>query len=389
MIKRNLAPYLQKAATQYPVVTLIGPRQSGKTTLAKEMFPNKAYVNLEPLDVRTAAQLDPRKFLRQLPEGGIIDEIQHAPELLSYIQVLVDEHEITGEFILTGSHQVALHEAITQSLAGRTAMLKLLPLSQAELQAAGIFHLLDYSLFHGSFPRLYAKSIDPPSFYRDYCQTYIEKDVRSIINVTNLMQFQKFMRLCASRMGQVLTYSTIANDLGMSTHTVKQWLSILEASFLIYQLPPYFENLGKRIIKSPKLYFCDTGLVAYLIDIETQKQIERDPLRGFFIENFVILELIKCRYNQGREPHLYYYRDNNQNEVDVIYKTGEYLIPIEIKSAETFRPEFLKGLKLFRSLAPKRVPKGYLVYAGEQEFEIDDFQVINYKNVHRIIEEAL
>jgi len=387
MFKRNLATVIKKSAQQYPIVTLIGPRQSGKTSLAKKLFPEKAYVNLEPLDIRAAAQADPRKFLRKLPEGGIIDEIQRVPELLSYIQTIVDEHDIPGEFILTGSHQVALHEAISQSLAGRTAMLKLLPLSQVELQEGGIIQSLDHHLFSGGFPRLYVRDIDPPSFYRDYCQTYVEKDVRSMINVTNLLQFQKFMRLCAGRVGQILVYANFANELGMSTQTVKEWLSILEASFLIFQLTPYYENFGKRLIKSPKLYFTDTGLAAYLIDIETQAQMERDPLRGSFIENLVILELMKYRLNQGKEPHLYFYRDNHNNEVDVIYKVGEHLIPIEIKSSETFHPEFLKGLKFFKALSPERIPKGYVVYAGEEEFEIGDFTVINYKNVGRIIEE--
>lgn len=386
MYKRKLSPILQSAAKQYPVVTLIGPRQSGKTTLAKHEFPNKTYVNLEPLDTRRIAEQDPRQFLSQLQGGAIIDEIQHVPQLLSYIQTIVDEHDIPGEFILTGSHQVALHEAIAQSLAGRTAVLKLLPLSQIELQDANIVTTLDQGVWMGGFPRLYTRDIEPPSFYRDYCQTYVEKDVRSIINVKNLMQFQKFMRLCASRIGQLLVYSSLAADLGVSTQTVKEWLSILEASFLAFQLPPYFENFGKRLIKSPKLYFYDTGLAAYLIDIETQVQMNRDPLRGSYIENLIILEMIKWRMNSGRDPHLYFYRDSHGNEVDLIYKTGEYLIPIEIKSSETFHIEFLKGLKFFKSLVKQRAPKGYLVYTGEKEFEIEGFQVINYKNVTRIFE---
>ncbi len=387
MYKRMIINQLESAAKQYPVITITGPRQSGKTTLAKSTFVRKDYVNLESLDNRQAASLDPRKFLGQYPNGAIIDEIQHVPELLSYIQVIVDEHEIPGEFILTGSHQIDLHNAIAQSLAGRTALLKLLPMSLLELQQAGIQGTVDENLFKGGFPRLYTKEIDAVNFYQNYSQTYIEKDVRNITNVKNLLDFQKFMALSASRTGQLLVYSTLANDLGISTQTVKEWLSILEASYLIHRLPPYFENFGKRIVKSPKLYFTDTGLAANMIDIETAAQMARDPLRGHFFENLVVLELIKYRLNAGRTPGFYFFRDNHGNEVDVIYKTGNYLIPIEIKSSETFSEKLLKGVKYFQSLVSKRSPRGYLVYAGENEYEIGNIRVINYRNIGSIFEE--
>jgi hypothetical protein len=259
-------------------------------------------------------------------------------------------------------------------------------MSLLELQKAGIQDVVDENIFKGGFPRLYTQGIDAVDFYQNYSQTYIEKDVRNITNVKNLLDFQKFMAMTASRVGQLLVYSTLANDLGISTQTVKEWLSILEASYLIHRLPPYFENFGKRIVKSPKLYFSDTGLAANLIDIETAAQMARDPLRGHFFENLVILELIKYRLNAGRTPRFYFFRDNHGNEVDVIYKTGDYLIPIEIKSSETFSEELLKGVKYFQSLVSKRSPRGYLVYAGENEYEIGNIRVINYKNIESIFE---
>jgi predicted AAA+ superfamily ATPase len=386
MYNREITNSLLAASKKYPIVTITGPRQSGKTTLAKHLFPNKAYVNLEPLDIRQAAIADPRQFLGKYAKGAIIDEIQRVPELLSYLQVQVDEQPEAGQFILTGSHQFQLHQAITQSLAGRTSLLRLLPLSVLELMHASIPYKTNELLFKGGYPGLYLKDLDPTEFYRNYCQTYIERDVREILNITNLLRFQRFMKLSASRVGQLMNFSSFANDLGVAVNTIKEWLSILEASFLLFSLPPYFENFGKRIIKSPKYYFTDVGLASYLLDIESLTQIDRDPLRGALIENAVILEMIKYRLNQGLEPHLYFYRDNHQNEVDVIFKTGTTLIPIEIKSAQTFHPQFLKGLSYFRDLAPQNVSRGYVVYFGEEEFEINGFKVISFKNIYQIFE---
>jgi len=389
MYTRNLSETLWQVSQKYPIVTLTGPRQSGKTTLVRSLFANKAYVNLEPLDVRAAALADPRHFISQYAQGVIIDEIQRVPELLSYLQVIVDENAEPGRFILTGSHQFRLHEAVTQSLAGRTGLLRLLPLSHSELQSADILESTNALLFKGGYPGLYLKNLDPTEFYRNYCQTYIERDVREILNVTNLLRFQRFMKLCAGRIGQLMNLSAFANDLGIAVNTVKEWLSILEASFLVFSLPPYFENFGKRITKSAKYYLTDVGVASYLLDIETISQIDRDPLRGQLIENLVILEMIKYRLNQGKEPQLYFYRDNHQNEVDLIFKTGNTLIPIEIKAAQTFHKDFLKGLYYFKQIAPDRVTRGYVVYFGEQEFEIDNFKVINFKNVNSIFEEAV
>lgn len=386
--QRDILKTLKKLSSDFPVVTIIGPRQSGKTTLVKMAFPKKAYVNLEELDQRELATLDPRGFLAEYPNGVILDEIQRVPKLLSYIQAKVDLSNQKGIFILTGSHQLELHQAVSQSLAGRTALLNLLPLSLAELTQAKIRLSLDEYILNGFLPRIYKDHLTPTSAYQSYTQTYIERDVRQLINIKDLSHFQRFLKLCAGRIGQVLNVHGLSNDLGISSHTVTAWLSVLEASFIIFKLQPYFENFGKRIIKSPKIYFTDVGLAAYLLDIENLGQIKRDPLRGFLIENLVILELMKTRLNHGLLPQLYYYRDNHQNEIDVIFKSAQQLIPIEIKAAQTFNREFLSGLKYFLNLVTPRCTQGFLVYTGDQEQKIEDFKVLNYRNAAKIVEKS-
>jgi len=379
MIKREISQELAFLAKNYPVVTVLGPRQAGKTTLVKEVFPHLPYVNLETPDVRAAVEFDPKSLFSRYPDGMVLDEIQRLPQLLSYLQVFVDEHpEKKGKFILTGSHQLALHEAITQSLAGRTALLTLLPLNFLELRPLTTTFTPDDYLLNGFYPRIYHDNLDPVKAYRNYFQTYVERDVRQLIHLKDLSQFQKFMKLCAGRIGQILNIQSLSNDLGVSNHTIKHWLSILEASFVIFQLQPYFENFGKRLIKSPKLYFVDPGLACYLLDIETIEQLQRDPLRGNLFENMVILELMKARLNQGKDPHLYYYRDNNQREIDVIYKSGNELVPIEIKSSETFHPAFMKSLEFLEKLVPERVSRGYVIYGGEDSYSFSRFSVLNY-----------
>ena len=386
MFPRALSQTVSKLSTQYPVLTIMGPRQSGKTTLVRTVFPKKAYVNLELPDIRLAAQSDPRYFLSQFPDGVILDEIQRIPELLSYIQVEVDNHRTMGQYILTGSYQLMLHQAISQSLAGRTTLLTLLPLSLSELAYASNIQDVDMLLHQGFYPRIYMDGVEPVHMYRDYVQTYIEKDVREIQHIKDLSMFQKFMHLCAGRIGQVLNKGSLSTDLGISDHSVESWLSLLEASYVIVRLRPYFENFGKRVIKSPKLYFTDVGLATYLLGIEDPKQLARDPMRGFLFENMVILELMKTRLNQGRDPNLYYYRDHHQNEVDVIYKTGNTLIPIEIKVSQTFNSQFLKNVYHYQKTAGSdRVPHGYVVYSGEYEQKIHDFEVLRFTHTDRII----
>lgn len=388
-IPRIAANELKKLASHYPVVTIVGPRQVGKTTLARQTFSDKIYVNLEDPDILAFALNDSRGFMDQYPDGAILDEIQNAPRLLSYIQVIVDETKRAGQFILTGSQQLDLNEAISQSLAGRTAIISLLPLCIQELLRYGVDLDLDDYLLKGFLPNAYVQEIEPRIIYSNYTKTYLERDVRKITKVHDLTLFQKFMRLCASRVGCLLNQESLANEVGISATTVNHWLAVLEASYLIFRIQPYFENLGKRIIKASKIYFFDVGLVSYLINIETKTQMSRDPLRGHLVENLVILELMKARLNHGLEPNLYFFRDSHNNEVDIIYKRAHQLIPIEIKSAKSFDSSFLKGLNYFRGLAPDRVSSGYCVYAGSQSYTVDGFRLINYKNLGDLfVEEA-
>jgi predicted AAA+ superfamily ATPase len=384
--KRFIKKELLDLAKRYPIVTVTGPRQSGKTTVVRLCFPKMPYANLEELDVQEMAKTDPRGFLAKYPEGAILDEIQRVPQLLSYIQVIVDQKEKKGMFILTGSHQLELHQAISQSLAGRTALLTLLPMSLAELEQNSIHLTLDECLLHGGYPRIHKDNLNPTTAYRSYFQTYIERDLRQLLNVRDLSQFQRFIKICAGRIGQILKLEGIANDVGITTNTVKEWLSILEASFIIIRLQPYFENFGKRLIKSPKLYFTDVGLATYLLGIENTNQIARDPLRGNLIENMVVLELAKHRLNQGLDPHLYFYRDAHGNEVDFIFEAGRKLISIEVKASKTFHKDFLKNLEFFKNLAGDRFDRGFLIYAGDQEQKIYDYQVLNYTHSRQVME---
>lgn len=378
MLKRELTNELLEASKTYPIVTLIGPRQSGKTTLVQEAFPQKKYINLEDLELRALAQEDPKGFLSQYPQGAILDEIQRTPDLLSYLQVIVDQNKQQGQFILTGSHQLDLHQKIAQSLAGRTAILKLLPLSLKELADNKLHFDQNELLLRGGYPKLYSSSLDAYKYYANYCQTYLERDVRQLINVKDLSAFQHFMKLCASRVACPLNASEISSELGVSVPTVKHWLSVLEASFLIFRLPPYFINFGKRLNKTPKLYFTDLGLASYLLGIENVAQISRDPARGRLIENLVVIELLKARLNQGRDSNLYFYRDKTQLEIDVILQRGHQLVPIEIKSSTTFHSSFIENLEKFYALLGDKSLPGYLVYSGMQSQQVRNTKLINY-----------
>ena len=377
---RTIKSELISCAASYPVVTILGSRQSGKTTLVKSTFSDKTYVNLEEPDLRQFAQSDPRSFLSQYPNGAILDEIQRVPELLSYIQVIVDKTEELGLFILTGSYQLQLQAGIAQSLAGRTGILHLMPLSLSELVPLHLNARLDTQLLYGFYPRIYKHNIAPQRFYRDYVQTYLERDVRMLINIRDFEQFQRFLSLCATRIGQLIDYTQMANELGISRHTIKQWLSILKASFVVTTLSPYFENLGKRITKSSKLYFNDVGLACYLLGIQSAEQIAHHPLRGYLFENLVVNEVTKLLLNQGKQVPLYFYRDSNQLEVDLLFQWGTSLVAIEIKSSSTFSQSFLSGLKKFASLK-KTTVESYIVYSGDHEQNIHDCQVLNYRNI--------
>lgn len=387
-IKRDIEKYIKFIATKYEVVTITGPRQSGKTTTAKKLFKNKPYVNLEHPKSRSFAQDDPERFLAQYPEGAILDEIQRVPELLSYIQVIVDEKKKKEMFILTGSQQFNLLNSINQSLAGRTAVIILLPYTLNEITKNYYGNLPSYDelIFKGTYPKLYEEKIPVEAFMRDYLKTYIERDVREISELKNLHLFQKFLKLCAGRIGQLLNYQNLGDDLGVSHNTVREWISILEASYIIYLLPPFFVNIKKQLIKSPKIYFYDTGLAAYLLDIEKEKQLYSHPLRGNLFENLVVSELLKYRYNSGRNHNLSFYRDSSQKEIDVIYKiAGDYL-PIEIKSGETFTKDFMRNLDYFEKLFPDLKYGKILVYAGDEQDRTQVFLTNPYKILHRLEE---
>ncbi len=380
MFRRVLTHYIQDLAKKYPIVTLLGPRQSGKTTLMRSAFPERQYVNLEDAENRALATLDPKSFLEGLPNGAILDEVQRVPHLLSYLQVLVDEKEEKGFFLLTGSHQAELHSAISQSLAGRTALLRLLPLSMQEIREAKIEDSLDQVILKGGYPRIYKDNLPVINAYSSYFQTYIERDVRQILQIKDMLVFERFIKLVASRIGQVVNYTSLAADVGVSAVTIKEWISVLEATYILFRLEPYFENFGKRVIKSPKLYFNDTGLACYLLGIETIEQLTKDSFYGNLFENWVILELRKARYNQALDPRFYFYRDVLGKEVDLLIQQGGRLIPIEIKSSSTFSSSFLKGLHYFHAQAPERAERGAVIYKGNQTQKIGDFQLLTAEN---------
>jgi len=377
MIRRKMADELKQAASEYPVVTVLGPRQSGKTTLVKMTFPKKAYRSLEEPDVRMIAQDDPRGFLSQFPKGVILDEIQRAPDLLSYIQGIVDEKRGSGRFILTGSHQPAVHRAVGQTLAGRTSLLKLFPLSRTEIARYGKADDPFSLIAAGMYPRVYEEDLAPRRFFSGYVQTYLERDVRSLIQVKDLRRFQQFLQLLAGRVGQLVNYSALAGDVGVSSTTIKDWISVLQASYVVFELPPYFENIKKRVLKSPKIYFCDPGLASHLMGITTAKQAARDPLRGSLYENLVLLEVLKARCNRGLDPNLYFYRDAAGREVDLLIRKEDSLIPIEIKSAATFHREFQEGIRRFREIAGNRVAAGSILYNGGRDFTYRDTRIFN------------
>lgn len=384
MIKRELEQELINMAGQYPVVTVTGPRQSGKTTLARAVFPEYSYCNLELPDLRQLALDDPRALLSAFPLPVIFDEVQRVPELLSYIQVMADEADRPGQIILTGSQHLNLHEAVAQSLAGRTALLTLLPLSIRELLEAGVSLNRDEYIYKGFFPRVYKDNLEPTKAHRNYYQTYIERDLRQISNIRNLSLYEKFMHLLAGRVGQLLNVSALSGDVGVSATTLSEWLSILEASYIIFRLKPYHENFGKRVVKSAKIYFIDPGLAAYLLGITEPAQVSRDPLMGNLFENLVVAEALKTRLNRGLDANFYFYRDSNGNEVDLLYKSGRVLLPVEIKAAMTYNETMLKNINYFHNLT--EAGRGFLIYSGELEFSKDEKKVINFINTYKVFE---
>jgi predicted AAA+ superfamily ATPase len=384
MIKREIQSELENLMNEYPVVTITGPRQAGKTTLAKITYPDYNYCNLENPEIRDLAENDANAFFSRFSCPVIIDEIQRVPKLLSYIQVIVDNEKENGMFLLTGSQQLSLGEAISQSLAGRTALLQLLPFSIKELLSANILLGRDELIYKGFLPRIYDQNQNPTKSYRNYFQTYVERDLRQLLKVKDLVHFENFVRILAGRVGQLLNINSISNDIGISSTTLSHWLSVLEASFIVFRLFPYYENFGKRLIKTPKIYFTDVGLVSYLLGIETPKQVLRDPLLGGLFENMIVMEAVKTQLNKGLDPKLYFFRDSNGNEVDLIFIKRSGLIPIEVKAAMTHHPKLTKGISYFQKIN-KKVKKGYLIYSGDLTFESKTFEVLNFKETYKAL----
>ncbi len=382
MIERSAAPYLKELSKTFPAVAVTGPRQSGKTTLVKTIFPKKPYVSLEEIQVRDFALNDPKGFLQQFPNGAILDEVQRCPDLFSYLQSIIDNEKKSGLFILTGSQQFGLLSGITQSLAGRVALLTLLPFSLLELQKSRLNPTsLEELLFQGLYPPIYDRKSNPTHWYDNYIRTYVERDVRQLINVRDLHTFQRFVRICAAHTGQLVNLSSLANDCGINHVTAKAWLSVLEASYLITLLFPHFNNFNKRLVKSPKLYFLDTGLAASLLGIQTAQQLSLHPQRGALFETWVVSELLKSRFNQALSSNLYFWRDHIGNEVDILIEQSNRLIPIEVKSGQTFASDFLKGLNHWLTLAGKSAGKAWLVYGGSQKQTRQNVQIIPWKNI--------
>ena len=371
---------------RYPFVTVTGPRQSGKTTLCRAAFPDLAYTNLEAPDQRDFAESDPRGFLAQLGEGAIIDEVQHVPELLSYLQVIADERGRNGLFVLTGSEHFRLSEAVSQSLAGRTALLHLLPFSMTERQRAGATGTVDDVIYSGFYPRIIDHGLDPTQALADYFETYVERDVRRIGEIRNLSNFRRFVRLCAGRVGQLVNLSSLGSDAGVSHTTAREWLTTLETSYIIFQLHPYHANVSKRLIKSPKFYFCDVGLAAYLIGIENTDQLSTHPLRGALFENIVIAEALKHRLNRGNQANLSFFRDAKGLECDLLYPTDRGIAAFEVKSGSTISSDYFRSLHRVADVLPHITSKT-VVYGGmNRQTRSDNTEAIPLEALSGVLE---
>lgn len=394
MYRRHLSSVIKEASRKYPVILLTGPRQSGKTTLATTLFKDYTYILLEEPDQRRLATEDPRGFFKHYSGSLILDEVQNVPDLLSYIQGIIDQPTSKRQFILTGSQHLLLMEKVSQTLAGRVRIIYLLPFSFRELRkveapfyyndldvkkASPFKRSLEDILFTGGYPRIYQKKLNPTEWLSQYYQTYIERDVRKLVNVSDLDIFDRFTRLCAGRAAQLLNYESLGSDTGVSQPTAHKWFNILQATFILFKLEPHFKNFNKRMIKTPKLYFYDTGLLCYLLRITDRKQLFEHPLKGAIFENWVVSELLKSYFHRGLEAPLYFWRDQKGHETDLLIDEGKYLFPIEIKSAGTFHPDFLKGPQYLNELQGRKdLLQGLCVYGGTESFTFKNYQVLSW-----------
>lgn len=381
MIERSISKKIIELSKEYPVILVQGPRQSGKTTVCRNLFPNKPYVLLENPDVRIRAIEDPRGFLAEFSDGAILDEVQRVPELISYIQGIVDERNSSGMFILTGSNNLLLMEAVSQTLAGRVAIFSLLPFSMKETLDMNSFDSMEKRILYGGYPRLIVDNMNKDAFFENYISTYVEKDVRQVLKIKDSDLFRRFVQLVAERIGSMIDISSLAGDCGISTKTANEWLSILETSFICFRLPPYFVNRTKRLVKTPKLYFYDTGLACALLGISDEKQLAKDRLKGSLFENLVILEFLKDKYNLVSSDRLYFYRTSDGIEVDLVKQEGRNLTPIEIKFSSTFFPEWVKGISKFKEEYSDESSNGIVIYSGKDSFSFKSIEVKNFLSI--------
>jgi len=383
MIKREAALELKNLAKQYKAIAVIGPRQSGKTTLVKQVFKNKPYVSLENPDIRVFAIEDPRGFLKQYSGGAILDEVQRVPQLFSYLQQILDEKNETSQFILTGSNNFLLQQNITQSLAGRVGYINLLPFSIIEL-GSNMPKTLNEILYKGFYPPLYDQPFETAKWFSNYIRTYVERDVRQLKSIENLVVFERFLRLCASRVGQLLNKNSLAVEVGVDSKTIESWIGLLEASFIVYRLKPHHKNFNKRLVKMPKMYFYDVGLVSALLGIQNPEQLDLHPLKGSLFENLVVMELLKERYNKGKSDNLFFWRNNSGHEIDVIIDKGIELLPVEIKAGYTINKEYFKGINYWNNLSENN--GGYVVYAGDEyQKRSNDLEIVPYNKIYQYI----
>jgi predicted AAA+ superfamily ATPase len=384
MIERTLSNKLADLSQKFQVITLTGPRQSGKTTLVRATFPSLPYVSLEEPDIRQIALTDPRGFLSNYNDGAILDEVQHTPELFSYIQSIVDSNQ-NPQFILTGSSNFLQMEKISQTLAGRTAILHLLPFSSTELENGNYtFDQYESLIFNGQYPRIYDRNLLPSDFYPSYIQTYVERDVRMIKNIGDINSFIQFIQLCAGRTWQLINYTSLANDAGISPNTAKAWISILETSYIVYRLQPYHKNFKKRLVKSPKLYFYDTGVACSLLGIRNENQVSTHFLKGALFENLIINEFIKHEFHRGQRRYPYFWQDSRGKEIDCLLVDGENITPIEIKSGKTISNSYFDNLRYWHQLTGVPDDHGYVVYGGEQSLQTSSGSFISWKHLKQI-----